>query len=140
MSIQPGSTVKIKYVGLLENGIVFDSSGEEPFTFQIGDGSVIKAFEDELIGMNIGDKKEFKIDKEHAHGPYIKDKTMMVKTSEIPKDINPKIGDVLSANYENGKTLLLTVLNITEDYITLDLNHPLAGKDLIFRVEVVDIQ
>jgi peptidylprolyl isomerase len=139
--VKSGDTVKVHYTGKLENGDVFDSSREqEPFEFTVGNKAVIPGFEKGVVGMEVGDTKTIEIPPEEAYGAKQDELVVEVKKSEFPEDITPSIGQRLQIKQQNGNPIVVTITDLTEDSITLDANHPLAGYTLFFDVEVVDIE
>jgi peptidylprolyl isomerase len=138
--IKDGDTVKVHYTGKLENGDVFDTSRErEPFEFTVGDKAVIPGFEKGVVGMEVGDTKTIEIPPEEAYGAKQDELVVEVKKSEFPDDITPTIGQRLQIKQQDGNPIVVTITGLTEESITLDANHPLAGYTLFFDVEVVDI-
>ena len=140
MQIQNGSKVKIHYTGKLENGEVFDTSyqdGREPLEFVIGEGQVIQGFESGLLGMQLGEKKTIQMVSENAYGPVRDDLLFEVPITNVPENV--QVGNTLQAEFENGAPVIFTVTEIKIDTVILDGNHPLAGKDLTFDVEVVEL-
>lgn len=133
-------TVRVHYTGRLEDGTVFDSSRErEPLEFTIGEGQVIPGFENGVIGMNPGETKTLEISAESAYGPYRDDMLLDVSRDQFPDTIQPTVGQRLQLRQPDGQTMLVTVSEVRDEDVTLDANHPLAGKDLIFDVELVEI-
>ncbi len=138
--VKDGDTVKVHYTGKLENGDVFDSSREqEPFEFTVGNKAVIPGFEKGVLGMEVGDTKTIEIPPEEAYGEKQDELVVEVKKSEFPEDITPSIGQRLQIKQGDGNPIVVTITDLTEDSITLDANHPLAGYTLFFDVEVIDI-
>ncbi|MBN2186923.1 MAG: peptidylprolyl isomerase [Dehalococcoidia bacterium] len=135
-----GDTVKVHYTGKLQDGTVFDSSLErEPLELTIGQGKVIAGFEHALIGMKVGQSVTATIKAEDAYGPYYDDRVFEVPRSQLLlEDLEPQVGQILSYQDENG-TWKVTVIEVSESTVTLDFNHPLAGKDLTFEIELVEI-
>ena len=135
-----GDTVKVHYTGKLQDGTVFDSSLErEPLELTIGQGKVIAGFEHALIGMKVGTSVTVTIQAEHAYGPYYDDRVFEVARSQLlPQDLDPQVGQILSYQDETG-TWNATVIEVSESMVTLDFNHPLAGEDLTFEIELVEI-
>ena len=135
-----GDSVKVNYTGTLEDGTEFDSSaGREPLQFIIGEGTLIPAFENSVEGMAPGDSKEVTIPAEEAYGPYVKDLIADFDVGEFPPDINPELGTQLQIEQDNGGTTIVKVIGVTDSKVTLDANHPLAGKALPFNIELVEI-
>lgn len=138
--VKDGDTVKVHYTGKLENGDVFDSSREqEPFEFTVGNKAVIPGFEKGVLGMEVGDTKTIEIPPEEAYGEKQDELVVEVKKSEFPEDITPTVGQRLQIKQGDGNPIVVTITDLTEESITLDANHPLAGYTLFFDVEVVDI-
>ncbi len=137
---QSGNTVKVHYTGKLEDGTVFDSSvNREPLEFKLGEGQMIQGFEQAVYGMAVGDSKTATIPSEQAYGPKSEDMILEVNRNEVPADLNPQVGQQLAIQQPDGHALPVTVTSVTDETITLDANHPLAGKDLIFEIKLVEI-
>lgn len=139
--VKKGDTVKVHYHGRLTDGTTFDSSdGREPLQFEVGSGQVIKGFEDGVAGMNVGDKKTIQIPVDDAYGP--KDENMLVEfpKSNFPEDLKPEVGMQLNMTNGGGQVIPVTIVEIAEESVMLDANHPLAGQDLIFEIELVEIE
>jgi FKBP-type peptidyl-prolyl cis-trans isomerase 2 len=137
---QEGDTVKVHYTGKLDNGMVFDSSQDrEPLEFKIGAGQVIPGFEKGIVGMEVGQSKTVKLSPEEAYGPQREELIAEVKKADIPENIKPSVGQRLSLRQPDGNTVNVTVSDVNEESITLDANHSLAGKTLIFDIELVEI-
>ena len=135
-----GDKVRVHYSGFLEDGTVFDSSlDREPLEFTLGEGMVIKGFEDAVLGMSVGETKTISIPSDEAYGPYREDLVAVVEKNMVPPDIDPKVGLVLQLRTPDGSITDVVVTEVNEDTITLDANHPLAGKDLIFEIKLVEI-
>ena len=135
-----GDTVNVHYTGRLGDGTVFDSSvGRDPLQFTIGEGQLIPGFETGVLGMNPGETKTVEIPAHEAYGPHHQEMVMVVEKGQFPPDLNPEIGDQLQMRHESGQIVVVTVTEISDANITLDANHPLAGKDLIFDLELADI-
>jgi peptidylprolyl isomerase len=135
-----GDTVKIHYTGKLQDGTVFDSScNREPLQFDIGSGQVIPGFEEAVTGMKVGEKKTAQIPCDKAYGQRDPGMIMVVDRRHVPTDINPEVGQRLEVGSPGGQLLAVTVIEITEENITLDANPPLAGEDLTFDIELVEI-
>lgn len=133
-----GDTVGIHYTGRLENGEVFDSSeGREPLEFSIGSGQVIKGFDEGVEGMSVGESKQIEIEAPEAYGERIEGLVQRVSRDDLDLGVEPEVGMDLAAQTPDGHEIHVTVTEVTPTYITLDANHPLAGKKLIFDVERV---
>jgi FKBP-type peptidyl-prolyl cis-trans isomerase 2 len=140
MSAKKGDKVKVHYTGSLDDGTVFDTSkNREPLKFTIGEGQLIPDFEQSIIGLSPGDTKSIHIASENAYGPRREELVLTVSREELPQDFNPTEGQKVQLKQSNGQNVVVTVYNITEKEIKLDANHALAGKDLNFDVELVEI-
>jgi peptidylprolyl isomerase len=140
MQAKKGDAVKVHYTGKLEDGSVFDSSvSREPLGFTLGDGNMIKGFDAAVYGMVIGDKKTVTIPAAEAYGERRQDMMIDVPLSQVPPTIEPEIGLQLTLQGGGGQPMQVTVVDMTEEKIVLDANHELAGKDLIFDIELVTI-
>ena len=138
--IQVGDTVIVNYTGRLEDGTIFDSSlneGREPLTSTLGQGQLISGFEEGLIDMIVGETKTIEIEPENAYGNYQEEMITIVAKNQVPETI--QVGETLQGNTPNGP-IIVKVVEVTDDSVTLDANHPLAGKKLIFDLEVVSVQ
>jgi FKBP-type peptidyl-prolyl cis-trans isomerase 2 len=135
-----GDTVQVHYTGKLEDGTVFDASWERgPVQFTIGRGQVIAGFEQAILGMNTGESKTTKIPVGLAYGPRRDDMVVTMKRSQLPPGMDPQLGQRLEITQTDNKVLLVTVTSIEDSTLTIDANHPLAGKELIFDFELVKI-
>jgi peptidylprolyl isomerase len=135
-----GDTVKIEYTGKLDDGTVFDSSSErKPLEFTIGDGKTIPEFEKAVIGMKPGESKTFEIACENAYGPYRQEMVMVINKNRLPEGLIPKVDQKLEVQPAEGDPFVVKVIEVTEENVTLDGNHPLAGKDLTFDIELTQI-
>jgi peptidylprolyl isomerase len=138
--VENGHFVKVDYTGTLENGDTFDTSrGAHPIEVQIGAGGVIKGFQDELMGMAVKETKTFTLTPEEAYGQRREDLEQTFNRSELPEGFDPQVGQVLALQNPQGGQIPATVKHADEEKITVDLNHPLAGKSLTFDIEVVEI-
>ncbi len=137
---QNGDVVKVHYTGKHTTGQVFDSSvGQEPLSFVLGEGQMIPGFEKGILGMMTGSKKSIEIPFMEAYGESYPDLIMEVPREEIPKEIPLELGMPLSVQTAEGHPATVFVIQLTDTHVTLDANHPLAGKDLIFEVELVEV-
>lgn len=135
-----GDSVKVHYTGKLDDGTVFDSSvGREPLDFTVGAGQLIAGFDEAVVGMAVGEKKTVRIAPEQAYGPHNPEMTLQVPRSDLPADIQPELGMQLEASQEGGHSMVVTVVEVTDESVTFDANHPLAGKALTFEIEVVEL-
>lgn len=138
--VAPGDTVKVHYTGKLEDDTVFDSSvNKEPIEFTLGQRQLIPGFEQAVIGMEPGDQKSVNIPMDEAYGPHRDDMILEVKNEEFPEHITPEVGLQLQLSQPNGQTIDVIITNMENEMVTLDANHPLAGKNLIFDIELVEI-
>lgn len=138
--VKAGDTVKVHYTGKLEDGTVFDSSVEdEPLEFTVGSGTLIPGFEQAVVGMAPGETKTEKIPADEAYGPYQEAMVMQIDRNYIPEDFEPEVGQHVEIQRPSGEVLEVTIIDITESAVTLDANHPLAGMDLIFEIELLEI-
>lgn len=140
MSIaKSGDNVQVHYTGRLTNGSVFDSSLErEPLAFPLGQGMVIKGFDDGVTGMTIGEKKTITIPVDEAYGPLDENLVFMFERTQFPPDIPIEIGVELNMHHGN-ETISVTIVETNETHVILNGNHPLAGEELIFDLELVSI-
>ncbi len=135
-----GNTVKVHYTGKLEDGTVFDSSADrDPMQFELGKGELIPGFEQGVLGMSPGEKKTVEIPVDKAYGPLREEMVKTVDRSQFPSNLNPEVGQQLQLNKPEGQPAMVRVTDVSESSVTLDANHPLAGKDLIFDIELVRI-
>lgn len=137
---QNGDKVRVHYHGKLRTGETFDSSdGREPLEFTLGSGQVIKGFDEGVKGMQAGDKKTVEIPVEEAYGEKSEDMIIEFPKTQFPPDVTPEVGAQLMMSNGAGQQLPVTITQVKEDSVTLDANHPLAGEDLIFDLELVEI-
>jgi peptidylprolyl isomerase len=135
-----GDTVRVHYTGKLTSGEQFDSSaGREPLEFEIGAGMMIKGFDDAVIGMAIGDKKIINIPPNEGYGERNNEMVFDFPKSNFPDDMAPEVGMQLMMNNGAGQQFPVTIAEIKEDVVILDANHFLAGKELVFDIEMVEI-
>jgi len=134
-----GDNVKVHYTGKLADGTVFDSSdGAEPLKFALGSGQVIQGFDEAVVGMKVGDSKEVTIPVEKAYGERKDEMIIQAPIDQVPPDLNPELGMRLEMGGANGEVLRVVIVEIADTHITLDANPPLAGKELIFSLELVE--
>ena len=135
-----GDEVQVHYTGKLEDGTIFDSSEDgEPLSFTIGENRVIPGFEEAVTGMEPGDTKTTEIDPEQAYGEHRDDMVMELDREQIPDDVEPDVGQQLQLRLENGQTVPVLITALGEETVTIDANHPLAGRTLIFEIELIDV-
>jgi FKBP-type peptidyl-prolyl cis-trans isomerase 2 len=136
-----GDRIKVHYTGMLDDGMVFDSSKNcDPMEFVIGTGQLIRDFEDAVVGMAVGETKTVHIPAERAYGAFRDDLSLEVPLDTFPENIEPKEGLALCLQRNDGSSLNVVVTAVTDTTATLDANHPLAGKDLTFDIEMVSIE
>ena len=141
IQVKENNTVKVNYTGKLVDGQIFDTSeGREPIEFTLGQGQIIPGFEKGLIDMKIKEKKTITIPKEEAYGLVNDTLIQEVQKSELPQDMAPKVGMGLVSKTPDGQEMNLMVVEVKEETIIIDGNHPLAGKDLVFDLEVLEIK
>jgi len=140
-AVKKGDKVKVHYTGRLEDGTVFDSSeNRDPLEFTVGSGQLIRGFDKAVEGMKLNEEKTVTIKAEDAYGQ--RDETLVTEmpVTSLPENVEPKVGMSIPIRDEAGRQRLGTIMNIAGDTIAVDLNHPLAGKDLIFDIKVVSIE
>ena len=138
--VKSDDTVRVHYTGTLSNGEVFDSSLQrEPLEVQLGQGRLIPGFESGLVDMEVNEKKTISIPKEEAYGEVVKELFHVVKNEDLPENIKPEVGMGLMAKNPDGSEQPLRVAEVNEDHIVIDANHPLAGHDLTFELELIEI-
>jgi len=136
-----GDTVKVNYEGRLEDGTVFDSSDKRgPISFQLGERQVIPGFENAVEGMAEGETKTEKVEADDAYGPRLDQLTFSVPRENLPEGHDPQVGQVLRMEYKDGRKLDVVVTGADEGFVKLDGNHPLAGQDLTFDIELLEIE
>jgi peptidylprolyl isomerase len=135
-----GDKVRVHYTGKVEDGTVFDSSkNREPLEFTLGESGIIPGFQEMVVGMNPGDSKTDTIPSEKAYGPYVDEMVLEVERDKFPEDLDPEVGQHLQLSRSDGQVIPVHITEVGESTITLDANHPLAGKDLTFEVDLVEI-
>ena len=139
--VKENDTVKVHYTGKLQDGQVFDSSVDrEPLEFTLGQGMLIPGFEKGIIDMKVEEKKTINIPKDEAYGDVQKELFQAVPKDQLPQEINPEVGMGLVSKNPDGSERQLRVAEVNDDHIVVDANHPLAGKDLVFDLELVEIK
>ncbi|MDA0962958.1 MAG: peptidylprolyl isomerase [Proteobacteria bacterium] len=139
-TVKTGDTVRIHYTGTLTDGTVFDSSeGRDPLQFEVGSGQIISGLDRALPGMEVGEKKTVEVASTEAYGPIDPAMRQSVLREGIPPEIPLDIGTALQMQTPEGQVIPVTVVEVTETQVTLDANHPLAGRDLTFAIELVEI-
>lgn len=139
--VKSGDTVAIHYTGTLADGATFDSSqGRGPLEFQVGSGQIISGLDQAIPGMAVGDKKVVEVAADDAYGQPDPNARQAVPRGEIPGDIPLDLGTQLQVQTPTGQVMPVTVVEVTDEQVTLDANHPLAGKDLTFAIELMEIK
>lgn len=159
MAVESGSTVTINFVGRLDDGSVFDTTyegggcgcGEEsceddscgptpgPYTFTLGAGAFFPAVEEALLGLNPGDRKSVTVPARDAFGEYDEELVFHVPTADLPEGMDPEVGDEFVLTNENDEDVAVVVIGTDDEGVTFDANHPLAGEDLHFEIELVSV-
>ncbi|MEX2585882.1 MAG: peptidylprolyl isomerase [Balneolaceae bacterium] len=138
--VEEGDTVKVHYTGSLSDGTVFDSSeNKEPLEFTLGSGQLIPGFEKAVNGLTAGETVEVTIPTDEAYGEAREDLVLSVSKSDLPEDIEPQVGMQLQVNQPQGDPVPVRITSVEEEEIQLDANHPLAGEDLTFKIDLVEI-
>ncbi len=138
--VKEGDRIKVHYTGKLEDGTVFDTSKDgTPIEFTVGKGELIKGFERGVMGMKTGESKTIKINAEDAYGPHKKEMMFEFNKTRAPEGFDPQIGQKIDMQRADGKLVTVTVVDKTETAFIMDCNPPLAGKALIFDIELVEI-
>lgn len=141
IQVKENNTVKVHYTGKLSDGQIFDSSeGKEPLEFTLGQGRLIPGFEKGLIDMKLNEKKTITVSKEEGYGEPQEGLIQEVQKTQLPPDMIPEVGMGLISKSEDGQEMNLVIVEVKEETIIIDGNHPLAGKDLVFDLEVVEIK
>ncbi len=139
--VKAGNTVKVHYHGTLTDGVTFDSSeGRDPLQFVVGQGQVIKGFDDAMVDMEVGEKKRIEIPVDEAYGQPTEENYLEFPKTDFPEDLKPEIGMQLHLSDNEGNQFPVAVKEVKEESVILDGNHPLAGKDLVFEIELVSIE
>ncbi len=139
--VKSGDTVAIHYTGTLADGATFDSSqGRDPLEFTVGSGQIIPGLDKAIPGMEVGHKKVVDVPADEAYGQADPNARQAVPRADIPADIPLDIGTQLQVQTPTGQAMPVTVIEVTDEQVTLDANHPLAGKDLTFAIELVEIK
>ena len=142
MKAVKGKKVKVEYTGTLENGEEFDSSKNhgKPLEFEIGAGQMIPGFDKAVEGMEVNEEKEITLQPEEAYGEPNNDLHKKVPREQLPKEQEPQVGMVLGVNLPNGQQVPARIIDVDEKEVTIDLNHPLAGKVLKFKIKLVGVE
>ena len=137
---EDGDSVSVHYTGTLNDGSTFDSSvGRDPLQFTIGQGQMIPGFENAVLGMQVGEKKTVRLKPAEAYGPHQENRVLIISRNELSEGMNPAVGDRLQMQTQSGGMVVVVVIETNEETVTIDGNHPLAGKALNFEIELVAI-
>ena len=137
---ETGDTVRVHYTGRLQNGEIFDTStGDEPLEFTLGQGQMITGFEQAVLGMQVGDNKTVTIPVDEAYGPRRDDLLLEVNRDDLPEDLEPEVGMLLQSSQPDGSITVFTITEVSDTTIKVDGNHRLAGQELTFDIELVEI-
>lgn len=135
-----GDRVSVHYTGRLDDGTEFDSSRDRsPLEFTIGEGQVIPGFEEAVVGMDVDESKTISIPATEAYGDYRQEMMFSIERTELPPGLEPEVGQRLQKGEPDGSNMVVTVVEISQESVTLDANHPLAGKDLTFDIQLTAI-
>ena len=135
-----GDTVTVHYTGILADGTVFDSSANrDPLQFTIGEGNIIPALEQAVIGMSPGESRTETVTASQAYGPHRTELVLEIDRGQIPADLNPQIDQQFQIRLEDEQTVPVVVTGMSESTVTFDANHPLAGKDLTFQIQLIEV-
>jgi peptidylprolyl isomerase len=138
---QEQNKVKVHYTGKLASGEVFDTSAERgPLEFTVGEGRIIPGFEQAVVGMTPGESKAVTIPAEQAYGPHRDDRVFDVPKANLPDDVDAEVGQKLEVRHPDGAKTVVTVSEVGPENVKLDANHPLAGQDLTFDIELVAVE
>jgi len=137
---QAGDTVQVHYTGKLDDGTVFDSSmGGKPIEFTLGANQVIDGFERGVLGMAVGDTKTIIIPADQAYGPYHDELVLVLERSRFPEHLTPQVGQMLQLQRPDGEPIEAMITEVSDEFVTMDANHPLAGEQLTFDLELMHI-
>jgi FKBP-type peptidyl-prolyl cis-trans isomerase 2 len=140
--VENGNTISVHYVGTLDDGTEFDNSRarDVPMTCQVGEGKLISGFNDALIGMEIGEKKNISIGPTDAYGSVIEEAIQTVQKTSFPDGFEFEVGNTVQGQGPDGKMVRAAIESLNEDEVVLNFNHPMAGKNLNFEIELLEIQ
>lgn len=134
-----GDTVKVHYIAKADERVIFDSSEKDPLKLTIGKNQIIPILEKELIGMALGESKTIEVPSKEAFGPYLSELVSEIPREDIPRNLELKVGQQLQIERSDGDAIIVTVKDLDDKKAVLDANHPLAGKDLIFSIKLIEI-
>ena len=143
MPVNKGDKIKVEYTGTFDDGEIFDTSSHgdhsHPLEFEAGSGQVIKGFDEAVIGMEKGEEKEIRLEPSEGYGDYNDELVKDLPRDQFSKDFELKVGMMIGVNIPNGPQVPAKVVKLTNNEVTLDMNHPLAGKALNFKIKIIDI-
>ncbi|MBI2663461.1 peptidylprolyl isomerase [Candidatus Woesearchaeota archaeon] len=143
MPVNKGDKIKVEYTGTFDDGEIFDTSSHgdhsHPLEFEAGSGQVIKGFDEAVIGMEKGEEKEIRLEPSEGYGDYNDELVKDLPRDQFSKDFELKVGMMIGVNIPNGPQVPAKVVKLTKNEVTLDMNHPLAGKALNFKIKIIDI-
>jgi len=139
-TIQPGTLATIHYIGKLADGTVFESTKNKPLRVFVGEHAVIQGLEEGIIGMHIGEKRRVIVQPNKGYGKHLKDLIQEIELNKVPREVTPAVGMVFTKQSRSGRTIYTKIIQVKRDTVIIDMNHPLAGKTLVFDVVVMDIQ
>ena len=140
MAAEAGNKVRVHYTGTLDDGTQFDSSRQgDPLEFELGAGQVIPGFDQAVVGMEVGETKQVRIPEDDAYGPHNPEMMFTTDKSQFAEGVEPQVGQQFQAETPDGQPLFLVVKDVNEEGIVMDANHPMAGKDLNFDLELMEI-
>jgi peptidylprolyl isomerase len=135
-----GDSVKINFTGKLEDGSVFANTADgEPLEFKLGEGKIIPGIENAVEGMNVGESKSVEVPPEDAYGQRREELIQVVSRDKFPKNVEPRVGQQFEVSQQQGQSMVVRVVDTSEQSVTLDANHPLAGRDLTFDLELLEV-
>ena len=138
--VQNGLFVSVNYTGTLDNGEQFDSSlGRKPLEFKVGEGQMIKGFEEAVLGMTLNEKKTFTLSPKEAYGERNENSLYEFPMAEIPAGVTPEVGQTVALSGSDGRQIPARIIAVDSEKVTFDLNHPLAGESLTFEIEIMNI-
>lgn len=141
MKVQDTNTVSVHYTGKFNDGTVFDTSeNREPLTFKMGEGMLIKGFENAVIGMKVNESKTVSVTCLEAYGESRPELIQSVERSFLPEELTPEVGMELMASGEEGQQQVVVITEVSPSEVKVDYNHPLAGKDLVFDIRLIEIK
>lgn len=140
MAVKKGDKIKVNYACKLQDGTVCDSSEQRgPLEFEVGSGKMIPGFDEAVVGMEVSESKSIEVAADKAYGERSQERVMIIEKGQLPPEYQPSVGDILQSSAEDGMPMMAKVIEVGDDSLTLDANHPLAGQDLVFEIEIVEI-